>query len=166
MEHSGLVDIEGPSISPAGLDELQPLWLALHRHHLAVARYRRLVLDVHQSWEERRRWYGELLASGGAYFVAREDDTAVGYAMTQATLGADDTFEVRGGIIEIITLVVAEAMRSRGVGRELMAAVRGYAARIGSDTLKVAVMVGNGRAHAFYADAGFEPAEEVLYVTL
>jgi ribosomal protein S18 acetylase RimI-like enzyme len=160
------VDIEGPSVSSAGLDELQPLWLALHRHHLTVARYRHLVQDVQHSWQERRRWYGELLADGGAYFVAREGDTAVGYAMTQATLGADDTFEVRGGIVEIVTLVVAESMRSRGAGRDLMAAVRDYAARIGIDTLKVAVMVGNQRAQAFYSKAGFEPAEEVWYVSL
>jgi ribosomal protein S18 acetylase RimI-like enzyme len=163
VENSGFVHIEGPSVSSAGLDELRPLWLALHRHHLAVATYRRLVTDVHQSWEERRLWYGELLADGGAYFVAREDHAAVGYAMTQARLGVDDTFEVHGGTVEIITLVVAESMRSRGVGRELLAAVRDHAASLGIDTLKVAVMVGNRGAQAFYANAGFEPAEEVLY---
>jgi hypothetical protein len=32
--------------------------------------------------------------------------------------------------------------------------------------LKVAVMVGNVGAQSFYANAGFEPAEEVLYLKL
>jgi len=164
--HCGAVDIEGPLVSSEGLDELQPLWLALHRHHLAVASYRRLALDAQQSWKQRLLWYRELLADRGAYFIAREADAALGYAMTQAVLGADDTFEVRGGTLEIITLVVAESARSRGVGRELIAAVRHYAARLGIDTLKVAVMTGNSGAQEFYSKAGFEPAEEVLYVTL
>jgi hypothetical protein len=47
-----------------------------------------------------------------------------------------------------------------------MTAVREHAARLGIDTLKVAVMVGNRRAQVFYATAGFELAEEVLYVKL
>jgi ribosomal protein S18 acetylase RimI-like enzyme len=86
--------------------------------------------------------------------------------MTQSVLGPDDTFEVRGGILEIITLVVAESCRARGVGSALIAAVRDFAALQGIDTLKVAVMLGNTGAQSFYANAGFEPAEEVLYVKL
>ena len=158
--------IEGPSTSSTGLDEFESLWRELHRQHLAVARYRALVQDPQTSWQRRRLWYRELLTHGGGYFVAREGDAAVGYAMTQAVLGTDDTFEVRGGIVEIISLVVIESMRSRGVGRALVAAVRDFATRAGIDTLKVAVMVGNERAEDFYASLGFEPAEQVLYVKL
>ena len=142
---------------------MEPLWLALHRHHVAVAEYRWLVRDAQTSWERRRRWYRELLANGGAYFLARDDGRLAGYAMTQTTVGEDDTFEVQVGIVEIISLVVAESMRGRGVGTELVAAVGQFAAGQGIDTLKVAVMVGNTHARAYYLNGGFDPAEEVLY---
>ena len=153
-------------MSPAALDELRPLWMALHNHHNVVAEYPRLVHNAQRSWERRRNWYRELLASGGAYFVARDDDAPIGYAMTQTVLGPDDTFEVRGGIVEIITLVVAESLRTRGIGCSLVAAVRDLAIAQGIDTVKVAVMVGNAAAQSFYTNAGFRPAEEVLYITL
>jgi ribosomal protein S18 acetylase RimI-like enzyme len=160
------VHIDGPITTPAGLDELRPLWLALHGHHHAVAEYRPLVHDAQLSWERRRNWYRDLLADGGAYFVARDDEAPLGYAMTQTALGLDDTFEVRGGIVEIITLVVAESLRSRGIGSSLVGAVRDFALGRGIDTVKVAVMVGNSAARSFYKNSGFQPAEEVLYLTL
>jgi ribosomal protein S18 acetylase RimI-like enzyme len=160
------VRIEGPIASPVALDELRPLWLMLHGHHADVASYRRLVDDPQQSWERRSTWYRALLADGGAYFVAREGEVPVGYAMTQTVRGPDDTFEVRGGIVEVITLVVDESQRARGIGAALIAAVREFAAGKGIDTVKVAVMVGNTRAASFYRRLGFEPAEEVLYLTL
>ena len=153
-------------MSPQALDELKPLWLALHRHHLAVAEYRWLVQDLQRSWDRRQHWYRELLANGGAYFVARGNGQPLGYAMTHTVLGTDDTFDVHTGIVEVVTLVVAESRRATGVGSSLLAAVREFAAGHGIDMLKVAVMIGNGRAQSFYAKAGFQPAEEVLYLML
>jgi ribosomal protein S18 acetylase RimI-like enzyme len=161
------MNVEGPFVSVVGLDELRPLWEDLLRHHLAVAAYRELVDDPQRSWERRQSWYHELLEHGGAYFVARDErERLLGYAMTQTVLGPDDTFEVRGGIVEVITLVVAESSRAHGIGSALLATVREFAARQGIDTLKVAVMLGNIRAQSFYANAGFEPAEEVRYAKL
>jgi ribosomal protein S18 acetylase RimI-like enzyme len=160
------VTLEGPITSPDALDELRPLWLALHRHHAEVAAYRRLVDDPQQSWARRSAWYRALLADGGAYFVGREAEVPVGYAMTQTVRSPDDTFEVQGGIVEVITLVVDESRRAQGIGAALIAAVREFAANQGIDTVKVAVMVGNARAASFYRRLGFEPAEEVLYLTL
>jgi ribosomal protein S18 acetylase RimI-like enzyme len=160
------VHIEGPIISYTALDELRPLWLALHGHHEKVAEYRDLVHDRQASWDRRRNWYLGILDDGGAYFIARQDSEAVGYAMTQTTLGLDDTFEVRGGVIEVITLVVAESARSRGIGGSLLGAVKEFALGQGIDTVKVAVMTGNTRAQSFYANAGFHSAEEVLYLKL
>jgi ribosomal protein S18 acetylase RimI-like enzyme len=161
------VRIEGPIMSGGALDELRPLWQELHRHHLNVAQYRRLVDDLEGSWERRRSWYRDLLAHGGAaFFVARDDNGPVGYAMTRTVRGPDDTFEVRGGIVEIITLVVTQSRRTHGIGTELVVAVREFAVDQAIDTVKVAVMVGNTGAKSFYADVGFEPAEEVLYLEL
>jgi L-amino acid N-acyltransferase len=64
---------------------------------------------------------------------------------------------------DVVSLVVGEAARGKGIGARLMEAVRDHAARQGVDTLKVAVMAGNSRARRFYENAGFEAGEEVLY---
>jgi GNAT superfamily N-acetyltransferase len=158
------VRIEGPLTSLADLPALEPLWVTLHAHHQGVASYRPLVSDVAASWDRRRTRYAKLLADEGALFVARDDQgQPVGYAMTQTEFGADDTFKVVGGIVELVSLVVGEAARGKGTGARLMEAVRDHAARQGVDTLKVAVMTGNSRARRFYQDAGFEAGEEVLY---
>ncbi len=164
MKQAVVVHVDGPIVSPAALDELRSFWQSLQRHHNDVAEYRALVRDPQASWERRRSWYRDLLEHGGAYFIARDDNDVAGYAMTQTTLGPDDTFDVRGGVVEIITLVVAEARRGHGVGRALTTAVREFAAGQGIGTLKVAVMVGNTRARSFYANVGFLPAEEVFYI--
>jgi ribosomal protein S18 acetylase RimI-like enzyme len=62
--------------------------------------------------------------------------------------------------------VVSESLRAGGVGTSLIAAVRELATHHEIDTLKVAVMVGNTSAQSFYVNAGFNPAEEVLYLQL
>jgi ribosomal protein S18 acetylase RimI-like enzyme len=148
------------------LDEVKPLWLCLHAHHLAVADYRNLVSDLEQSWQWRRAWYEQLISDHGSFFIACDAGPALGYAMTYTTVGPDDTFAVEGGTVEIVSLVVAASRRGSGVGSQLLAAVHESALARGIDTLKVAVMVGNERALEFYMRAGFSAAEEVLYLTV
>jgi ribosomal protein S18 acetylase RimI-like enzyme len=160
------MEIDGPLVSSERLDELKPLWLELHAHHLAVAEYRNLVSDLEQSWQWRRAWYEQLISEHGSFFIARDAGLALGYAMTYTTVGPDDTFAVQGGTVEIVSLVVAGSRRGRGIGSALLTAVHESALARGLDTLKVAVMVGNERALEFYVGAGFSAAEEVLYLTV
>jgi GNAT superfamily N-acetyltransferase len=66
----------------------------------------------------RLDWYGRLLAEGGSYPTAADDQgRLIGYAMIGVEEGPDDTFDVEGGIAEVVTLVVTRALRSTGVGR-------------------------------------------------
>jgi GNAT superfamily N-acetyltransferase len=74
----------------------------------------------------------------------------------------DDTFLVRGGIIEVVSLVVAQRARGEGIGRQLMRAAEQLASNRGFDTIRVAVMAGNDRAGEFYGSLGYSPAEHVL----
>ena len=111
-------------------------------------------------------WYERLLADGGAFFVARDEGRLVGYAFADLTSGSDDTFDVQGGILELVSLVVAASTRGVGAGRLLVEGVRDFAIAQDVDTLKVAVMVGNTRAREFYSKNGFQAAEEVLYMKL
>jgi ribosomal protein S18 acetylase RimI-like enzyme len=156
--------VEGPLASIIGLAQLERLFKQLHRHHLRVATYGPLVRDLDEAWTLRRRWYEQIIVGGGRYFVARNEETAaVGYGLVDIVKGPDDTFAVKNGIAEIVSLVVDEDSRGTGVGRALMAAMEHFAGDAGADLLKVAVMSGNRSAEGFYAGLGFVPGEQVLY---
>lgn len=158
------VDIGGARTDLDGLDDLEPLWLELHRHHLEVSEQGNLVVDDGLSWARRRDWYRRLLAAGGAYVTAADDrGRLVGYAMVGVEEGPDDTFELKGGIVEVVTLVVASRLRSSGVGKALLDAAEDLARARGIDTVKIAVMRGNTRAREFYEAHGYAIGEEVLY---
>jgi GNAT superfamily N-acetyltransferase len=146
------------------LAELEGLWRELHLHHRGVAEYGPLMDDLDQSWSSRRRLYRRFLEEGGVYFVARDsEERPVAYAFCEIVLGPDDTFLVRGGVIEVVSLVVAETHRGGGLGARMLQAVEEMAAARGIDTVRIAVMAGNDSARRFYDHAGYRPAELVLY---
>jgi GNAT superfamily N-acetyltransferase len=105
-----------------------------------------------------------LLAAGGVYLTAVDDrGRLIGYVMIGVEDGPDDTFDVRGGVAEVVTLVVTRGLRSTGVGRGLLSAAEDFARTRGFDTVKIAVMRGNARAREFYEANGYSVGEEVLY---
>ena len=155
--------ISEPRSDADGLADLEPLWVELHRHHLEVSEYRALVEDPGSSWASRLRWYRQILAEGGSYVTAEDEQgRVIGYAMVAVADGPDDTFEVRGGIAEVVTLIVASDMRSSGLGKALLSAAEDIARDRGYDTVRIAVMSGNLRAQSFYAERGYSVAEHVL----
>jgi ribosomal protein S18 acetylase RimI-like enzyme len=158
------VSISAPLTDPEGLAELWPLWQELHRHHRHVSDYQPRVGDLESSWASRLRWYRRLLGDGASYMTATDDDGhLVGYAMVAVEEGRDDTFDIQGGIAEVVTLVVAGEHRSGGVGRALLSAAEKVARDHGFDTVKIAMMSGNDRAQKFYEASGYAVAEHVLY---
>jgi GNAT superfamily N-acetyltransferase len=158
------VAVSEPRTDAEGLNELAPLWGELHSHHLEVSSYPHLVHDVRSSWKSRLRWYRRLLADGGSYLTAAGDDEQlIGYAMVAIEEGPDDTFEVKGGMAEVVSLVVTRAERSNGAGQALLEAAERLARDRGIDTVKIAVMSGNARALRFYESHGYSAGESVLY---
>lgn len=156
--------ISPPATDAAGLEQLAPLWKSLHRHHRVVSDYTALVDDLEVSWERRLRWYRRLLGEGAAYLTASDDDgRLIGYAVVILERVPDETFESAQGVAEVATLVVAEAHRSAGLGRALLQATERLARENGFDVMKIYVMAGNRRAHAFYETAGYAVGEHVLY---
>ena len=156
--------ISDPRTDPEGLEDLAPLWVELHRHHREVSEYPALVEDVDASWARRRSWYLRLLESDAAYVTATDEQgRLIGYTMVAFDHGPDDTFEVRGGLAEVVTLVVTRAQRSTGVGSALLSAAERLASDRGYDTVKIAVMSGNAGAHHFYETHGYAAGENVLY---
>jgi ribosomal protein S18 acetylase RimI-like enzyme len=156
--------ISNPRTDPDGLKDLGPLWAELHRHHREVSDYPALVEDLDSSWARRLRWYRRQLTLGASHVTATDDERRlIGYAMVAFEDGPHDTFEVRGGIAEVVTLVVTRSHRSTGVGRALLAAAERIANDRGFDTMKIAVMSGNIRAQDFYEAYGYSAGEQVLY---
>jgi ribosomal protein S18 acetylase RimI-like enzyme len=150
-------------LDPGRLDELEPLWLALHRHHRAVADLEVLGDDA-LSWQRRRAWYASMLAGGHDFaLVARSGGEPVGYAFVHIRPGDDDTWPVGSHMAELVSLAVAPQRRGRGVGTALMDAVDAELDLRGVADLEVAVMAGNDGARRFYERRGLRLGELLLY---
>ena len=157
-------NVEVALADATALDDLRPLWLALHHHHREVATFGPLLDDDAASWARRRARYEEALASArGILAVARIAGAPVGYAFALLHPGPDDTFEYEGDAYgELYTLSVAPEARGRGIGTRLVACVEAELARRGATVIEVAVMSGNRDAARLYRRLGFEPSEELM----
>jgi ribosomal protein S18 acetylase RimI-like enzyme len=151
-------------VRPDELDVLEPLWLALHRHHRTVIAEDLLVADDAVSWRRRRARYRGWLEDGtGLVLVAEDDGVPVGYAVAHVEEGEeDDTFALGEAHAELYSLSVAPDARGAGIGGTLFGEVERRLAAAGIVDLMVAVMAGNDAARRFYERRGLRPAETVL----
>jgi ribosomal protein S18 acetylase RimI-like enzyme len=156
------VDVEVASIDR--VDEVRPLWLALHHHHRDVVGSLPLVEDDELSWQRRRALYADRLQSGTGFLVlASDQNEVVGYAFVCVEEGPDDTFPVGDRYAELYSLSVAPRRRGRGIGTQLLDFIDDELARRSIVDLKVAVMAANTDAQRLYERRGARPAEVVLY---
>jgi ribosomal protein S18 acetylase RimI-like enzyme len=147
------------------LGELEPLWLALHRHHRAVSPLNGLVDEDAASWSARRADYERRMRAGNAIALVADlpPSAAVGYLFAQLHDGPDDTFSVGSRYAEIYSLSVAPGCRRHGVGTLLLDALDRRLAELSVVDLAVATMVGNEDAERLYLRRGFQPAEVTLW---
>jgi ribosomal protein S18 acetylase RimI-like enzyme len=156
-------DLEITQLEPERLDDLEPLWRSLHRHHREVSDLA-VLADDDLSWERRKAWYGPAVAGGRAFaLVARRGGSPVGYAFVEVRDGDDDTWPYGRRMAELVTLSVAPDSRGGGVGTALMDAVDAELERRGVYDLEIAVMAGNDRARAFYERRGLRVGELLLF---
>jgi ribosomal protein S18 acetylase RimI-like enzyme len=143
---------------------LRPLWLALHRHHRAVATYGPLVADDDLSWQRRQDGYLAALEGERAVLAIATTATGpVGYAFVVLHPGPDDTFDQPDtGYAELYSLSVAPDSRGHGIGGQLLELIDTELADRGITDLEVAVMAGNHEALRFYQRSGFLPSEHLL----
>ena len=151
--------------SPAELDALEPLWVALHRHHRTVVPSPAMLVDDDAvSWSRRRDLYRGWMETGDALvLVARHDGTPVGYAVAHLQDGPDDTFAVGARYAELYSLSVAPEARGAGVGTALMDALDERLAELGIADMSIGVMAGNEDALRFYRRRGLVPVEVFLW---
>ncbi|HYX87253.1 MAG TPA: GNAT family N-acetyltransferase [Gaiellales bacterium] len=157
------MSVDVVTAGPERVDEVEPLWTSLHRHHRSVSPLP-LVADDGESWRRRRAWYLEMLAGGeDVLLLAERDGRAVGYAFLHFHAGPDDTWPVGTRWAELVSLAVLPEERGAGVGSALMDAVDERLAAAGVSDLEVAVMAGNAGAIRFYERRGLRPGELLLY---
>jgi ribosomal protein S18 acetylase RimI-like enzyme len=138
------------------LDELEPLWLSLFDHHQSVHPGPYRARD--DSWPHRRRQYEAWLADPEAFaVVARQDGSAVGYALVAMHDGPDDSWPTGHRYAEVETLVVDPQVRGRSVGTALLDAVDSELRALGVDVLAIGVVDGNDEARRLYERRGFRP---------
>ena len=146
----GLQIVEGAADR---LDELEPLWAAMHAVHAEMADEVAPVRPLAESWQRRRAEYWEWLAAGDTrLLIAERDGRVVGYLMLRF-MGGASTWEIGERVAEIESLSVAESERGQGVGALLIDAAR----ELGAERLLVSVVHANTRARRFYEREGFEP---------
>ncbi len=153
-----------PRIVKAGVervDELEPLWLALHEHQTSVDP----AIDgipprpLDQTWPLRRANYLRWLQGDPDAFVLiaeAEDDEPIAYALVSID-AADDTHVTGERIAELQSLSVLPSHRNVGLGTRMMEAVFAELRSLGIHELVIAMIATNEPARRFYERFGFRP---------
>ena len=140
------------------LDDLEPLWKALHEHHRSVASHLETVAafrTADASWERRRTRYEAWLEDEESFLVlAERDGRAVGYALVVGG-GPEATLETGERTATLESLVLLPDERGSGLGTALMEAVDEELRRRGVNETLLAVMEGNENALRFYERRGY-----------
>ena len=147
------------------LDEVEPLFRAMHEHHRA-GRPRAVAVRPFRSgeeaWERRREHYRALLDSGRGHLrLAQEGERVIGYAVV-SEIGGHAALVTGARMAELESLSVLPGERGAGVGRALMAAVHELVRGLGIEELMLYVMDGNDEAMRFYERFGMRPYLHVM----
>lgn len=140
---------------PAGverLDDLRPLWEALHDHHLEVAP-ELLSLgsarSAEDSWRVRRAHYLSLFQEPSTFaLIAESRSMPIGYALVHVR-GPEESWQT-GPVAELETLALLPEHRGRGIGSELVEAVFQRLRWMGVRQWSVGVIGANREALRFY----------------
>ncbi|WP_167828901.1 GNAT family N-acetyltransferase [Streptomyces sp. MZ04] len=139
------------------IDQLQPLWLALHTHHQSVQPGFAYFADK-TSWELRRSCYERWTAAEDSFVLLAElNGRAVGYALVEIQPGPDDTWVTGSRIAELQTLSVAPAERGNGIGTLLLDRVDAELDGLGVGDLLVGTLAANSGAQRLYERRGLRP---------
>ena len=144
------------------LDEVGPLFKAMHEHHRAGGRQVLPFRSGEEAWERRRPHYESLLESGRGHLLLAEDGgRVIAYAMVSEASG-QVTLATGDRMAELETLSVAEGERGQGVGRALMDAAYAVMRELGASEVMLYVLDGNDDAIRFYDRLGMRPYLHVM----
>lgn len=146
------------------IDELEPLYRALHAHHVRVAPdlAGMAARPADEAWRARRERYERWLAEPGAFVaIAAREQEAVGYALV--SLGEGFQGWASGErIADVLDLAVLPELRGQGVGTALLDAVEARLRQNGIERYRLLVLAANADAARFYARRGLDVVSHVM----
>jgi ribosomal protein S18 acetylase RimI-like enzyme len=148
--------------SAGDLPSLEPLWVAVHRAHVASMPELAPYVSDAETWAERRALYEEVCAKPDTVLLlAYEGDALIGYALGHVLPVQDtwiaDTWRTGPRIAEVESLSVLPEHRGQGVGTALMDALERELEALGVSDFMVGALAGNEDALRLYRRRGFRP---------
>jgi ribosomal protein S18 acetylase RimI-like enzyme len=148
--------------SASDLRSLEPLWVAVHRAHVASMPELAPYVSDAETWAERRALYEEVLAKPDTVLLlAFDGDALMGYALGHVLAVQDtwiaDTWRTGPRIAEVESLSVLPEYRGQGVGTALMDALERELDALGISDFIVGALAGNEDALRLYRRRGFRP---------
>ena len=121
-------------------------------HHDDLEALRRLMLELGYSIElnELDKNVNEVYKKDGEIFVAEEDENVVGCVCVLM-----DARLAEGVYAEIVSLIVSEKVRGKGIGKQLVQEAETWASKRANKIRVRANEIRKG-AHAFYQKQGYE----------
>jgi ribosomal protein S18 acetylase RimI-like enzyme len=148
--------------SASDVPSLEPLWVAVHRAHVASMPELAPYVSDAETWAERRALYEQAFAKPDTVLLlAFEGDALIGYALAHVLAVEEtwipDTWRTGPRIAEVESLSVLPEYRGQGVGTALMDELDGEIAALGVDDVIVGALAGNEDALRLYRRRGFRP---------
>ena len=139
------------------LNDLEPLWKALHTHHVTVTPQFGPTRSPDESWLRRKSYYEQWLNEPDTFILmAEKTGHPIGYAFVRI-MGGFTTWRTADKVAEIETLSILPEFRGLGVGSNLMAAIYAELRKDGIEEVSLGVVATNLKAIRFYERHGFEP---------
>jgi ribosomal protein S18 acetylase RimI-like enzyme len=146
------------------LDELQPLYRALHLHHAEAAPELGGLpaADREEAWRRRRRRYSSWLAQPDSFvLVAERGSRPIGFALVTVEEGYDGWG--RGERLgEVRDLAMLPEERGAGVGELLLGQVAAALAAANIERYRLTVLGANTDAIRFYERQGMRPITQQM----
>jgi GNAT superfamily N-acetyltransferase len=153
------VDVTIERVGAERVADFEPLWKALHEHHLTVDPQVPGIppRTADESWPIRRARYEEWLTHPGAFaLLALDGEEAIGYAVVSFH-DQDDTHVTGARFAELHSLGVLEGRRGAGIGTQLLRRVYAEVRAQGVEEMIIGVLATNERVRRFYEREGFAP---------
>ena len=153
------MDIRIERVGAERVGDFEPLWKALHEHHLTVDPQVPGIppRTADESWPIRRTHYEEWLTHPGAFaLLALDGEEVIGYAVVSFH-EQDDTHTTGDRFAELHSLGVLEDRRGAGIGTQLLRRVYAEVRAQGVEEMVIGVLATNDRVRRFYEREGFAP---------
>ncbi len=149
---------------PERIADLEPLYTALHEHHVAVAPTLAGMeaRTSEESWRGRRGKYERWLGTPGAFvLIAEQGGRPVGYALVSLSNGLQ-AWASGERLADLRDLAVLPEERGHGIGSALVDAVERELTAVGIRDYRVNVIAANTDAIRFYERHGMALVSHVL----